>query len=173
MTAYSLTASRCIALLEALLQRHGPQGFGRVMQKLLAHCFRRQAYWVISNAVGVPDFVAVRPGRVQGYAVEVKTATGRKLLLKDRELKAVTMSDHYPVVAVLIFPDLDPRWLCLDAHALRSGALDTISLVRKSLVAVDFDLSKEFRAVLAEFHGAAMTSSYALDHALHQEVSKV
>jgi hypothetical protein len=173
MTTYFLSASRCIALLEALLEKHGPQGFGRIMQKLLAHCFRRQAYWVISNAVGVPDFVAVRPGKVQGYAVEVKTATGRKLHLKDRELKAVTMSDHYPVVAVLIFPDLEPRWLCMDAHSLRSGALDTMSLIRKPLVAIDFDLNKEFRAVLAEFHEAAMTSSYALDHALHREAPRV
>jgi hypothetical protein len=143
------------------------------MQKLLAHSFRRRAYWVISNAVGVPDFVAVRPGNMQGYAVEVKTATGRKLNLKDRELQAVTMSDHYPVVAVLLFPNLDPRWLCLDAHALRPGALDTMSLVRMLLVRIDFDLNGEFRAVLADFHEAAMTGSYALDHAIEKDTVPV
>jgi len=173
MTTYTPTSSRCIALLDALLEDHGPQGFGRVMQKLLAHCFRRHEYWVMNNPIGVPDFVAVRPGKVQGYAVEVKTATGRKLQLKERELKAVRMSDHYPVVAVLIFPDLNPRWLCIDAHGLQPGALDTRSLVRYQRVTIDFDLDSEFRAVLAEFHEAAMTSSYALDHALHSEAPTV
>lgn len=169
MSAYSLTSSRCIALLDSLLDQHGAQGFGRIMQKLLAHCFRREGYWVLSNAIGVPDFVAVRPGSTEGFAVEAKTATGGKLHLNDRELKGVTLSEHRPVVAVLLFPDLIPRWICLDAHALRAGDLSVPSLVRKPLVQLDFDLDDGFRSVLAEFHEAAMASSYVLNHVLLRE----
>jgi len=164
----SLSSNRCIALLDSLLELRGPQGFGRVMEKFVAHCFRREGYWVISNAIGVPDFVAVRPTKPRGFAVEVKTATGRKLQLMDRELKAVAMSEHEPVLAVLIFPDLNPRWLCVDANSLRSGAIDIIALHRKPQVLLDFDLNTEFRAVVAEFHEAAMTSTYSLDHALQR-----
>lgn len=169
MSVYSLTSTRCIALLDALLDEHGAQGFGRIMQKLLAHCFRREGYWVLSNAIGVPDFVAVRPGSTEGLAVEAKTATGGKLHLNDRELEGVNLAEHRPVVAVLLFPDLVPRWVCLDAHALRAGDLGLPSVVRKPRVALDFDLDHRFRAVLAEFHEAAMASSYVLDHALLRE----
>lgn len=163
-----VSAGRTIALLESLLAQVGAQSFGRVMQKLLAHTFRQRGYWVMSNAVGVPDFVAVRPGSTDGYAVEVKTAQGRALQLKERELKAVQMAEHTPIIAVLLFPDIDPRWLLLDARKLRVGSFDPIRLARVPSVSVGFAIDDEFKCTLAEFHDAAMTSSYALDRALQR-----
>src|SRR5579864_7361877 len=169
---YFLNSSRCIALLDGLLDSHDAQGFGRVMQKLLAHCFRQEGYLVLNNPIGVPDFVAVRPGRKTGFAVEAKTATGGRLHLNERELKAVVLSDHRPVVAVLLFPDLHPRWVCVDGRALGPGDLAVASVVRKPQVEIDFDLDRRFRSVLAEFHEAAMSSSYVLDRALLREESR-
>jgi hypothetical protein len=81
------------------------------------------------------------------------------------------VSEHKPVLAVLIFPDLHPRWLCVDARALQAGGIDTIALYRKPQVALDFDLDSEFRTVVAEFHEAAMMSTYSLDHALQRSTS--
>src|SRR5690242_16833514 len=101
------------------------------MQKLLAQCFRQEGYWVLSNAIGVPDFVAVRPGKRAGLAVEAKTTTSGKLRLNERELKAVKLSDHKPVVAALLFPDLAPRWICLDARLIEPGDVALSSLARK------------------------------------------
>jgi len=127
---------------------------------------------VLNNPIGVPDFVAVRPGRKTGFAVEAKTATGGRLHLNERELKAVVLSDHRPVVAVLLFPDLHPRWVCVDGRALGPGDLAVASVVRKPQVEIDFDLDRRFRSVLAEFHEAAMSSSYVLDRALLREESR-
>ncbi len=155
---------RCLALLTALHERHGPQVFGQQMQRLLAHTFRRAGYAVTSNAVGVPDFIASKGSLRVGYAVEAKTGT--TLVLSERELEGVRTSTHTAVVAVLVFPDHDPRWIFVDGRALDPGQHRVYRLMRKRAVRLDFDPNDLFARTLAELYESALDGARALELAI-------
>ncbi len=159
--------ARCLALLTALHERHGSQVFGQQMQRMLAQVFRRAGYTVTSNAVGVPDFVASRGTPPVGYAVEAKTGT--HVILSERELAGIRASAHTAVVAVLLFPDFDPRWLLLDGRRIAAGMHPGHRLQREPVVALDFDANAEFRRVLAAFHEAALEGSRVLETAFSND----
>lgn len=155
---------RCLALLTTLHERHGPQVFGQQMQRLLAHTFRRAGYHVTSNAVGVPDFVASKGSPPIGYAVEAKTGT--TLVLSQRELEGVRTTAHIAVVAVLIFPDHEPRWMFIDGRAIDAGQHRPYRLVRRPSVRLDFDANDLFARTLAHLYESALAGARALELAI-------
>ncbi|MBM4434132.1 MAG: hypothetical protein FJ028_03290 [Chloroflexi bacterium] len=144
-----------------LVDRHGSQVFGQQMQRMLAHAFRRAGFTVTSNAVGVPDFVASRGLPPLGYAVEAKTGT--RVNLTKRELEGVRGPAHTAVVAILLFPDFDPRWLFLDGSRIPPGMRSVRRLRVYPAVSLDFDANGAFRQVLSDFHEAALDGSVALE----------
>lgn len=155
---------RCLALLTALRERHGSQVFGQQMQRLLAHTFRRAGYVVTSNAVGVPDFIAFKGSPPVGYSVEVKT--GATLLISERELEGVRSSAHTALVAALLFPDSDPRWLFLDGRSLTAGVHPAYRLEGRPAVTLDFEANDLFMRTLAQLFDSTLEGSRALELAI-------
>lgn len=165
MPSFSIDPLRGLALLDELYAQHQSQGFGRVMQLLLALTFQDEGYSVVRNSVGVPDLVATKEDPRLGYALEVKTGE-RKISLSPRDIQGVVSTGHVPVVAVLIFPDPEPHWLFLDARSVEAGTYAKHQLIRKSRVQLEFDANVTFRSTLAAYHSSAMQGTSALSRAI-------
>jgi hypothetical protein len=145
--------ARTLVLLRRIHDQYGPQGFGRVCQTLLALTFKSVGFKVTKNPVGVPDILSRRANGVGGCALEVKTSEEKRIVLPERELRGLTDSGLTPALAVLSFPDIDPRWYIVDIVGLVPGAYDVTHLARRPLVDVGFDLNGVFRVVLGERMG--------------------
>jgi len=156
---------RSLALLDELYAQHQAQGFGRLMQLLLALTFQDEKYRIVRNSVGVPDLVATKDNPRLGYALEVKTGT-QKISLSPRDIQGVVSTGHVPVIAVLIFPDPLPRWLFVDARSIQPGTYAKHQLSRKPKVTLEFDANITFRSTLATYHQAAMQGASALAAAI-------
>jgi len=165
MPGFSIDPLRGLALLDELYAQHQSQGFGRVMQLLLALTFQDEGYRVVRNSVGVPDLVATKKDSRLGYALEVKTGE-RRISLSPRDIQGVVSTGHVPVVAVLIFPDPEPYWLFLDARSIEAGTYAKRQLIRKPKVPLVFDATAAFRKTLARYHFAAMQGTTALTQAI-------
>lgn len=163
---FSADPLRGLALLDELYARHQSQGFGRVMQLLLALTFQEAGYRVVRNAVGVPDLVAQKEHAWVGYALEVKTGQG-KISLSLRDIRGVISTGHVPVVAILIYPDPQPHWLFLDARSIQPGSYAKHQLARKAKAPLEFDANAAFRSALAVYHSTAMKGTSALSQAVH------
>jgi hypothetical protein len=162
----TLEPARCLALLNGLLDRHGPQVFGQVMQTLLAETFQRAGYSVSNNAVGVPDFTAVKGPPPTGFAIEAKTGSGSIVLLSDRDIEGVRSTGWAPVIALLCFPTPEPQWVLLSARHLVAGSYRTVRLLRHPQVVLDFDINRGFSETLSMFHSIAVQNPKALRQAL-------
>ncbi len=165
MPSPSVDPLRSLALLNELYARHQSQGFGRVMQLLLALTFQEAGYKVVRNSVGVPDLVATREEPPIGYALEVKTGE-RKIPLSPRDIQGVLSTGHIPVVAILVFPDPQPHWLFLDARNIAPGVYGKHQLARRPKVLLEFDANATFRSTLAAHHSTAMQGTSALSQAI-------
>jgi len=162
----TLDPARCLALLNELLDGHGPQVFGRVMQSLLAETFQRAGYSVSMNAVGVPDFTAVKRVPHSSFAIEAKTGSGSTVVLSDRDLEGVRSTGWVPVIALLLFPATEVGWVLLNASHLLAGSHRTLRLIRQPYVILDFDVNLGFHKTLSMFHSIAMEDPKALKQAL-------
>jgi hypothetical protein len=157
---------RSLALLNRLLDSHGPQVFGQIMQRLLAQTFKGAGYSISLNAVGVPDFIATKGFPPVGFAIEVKTGSGSTLLFSSRDLEGIRATGLAPVIAVLCFPAIEPQWVLLDARYLEPGTYRAVRLTRQPRAAPAFDVNSEFRQTLSLFHAAALANPQALKRAL-------
>lgn len=142
----SLPRSMAFARLDELYQSIGPQAFGSLMQRVLAGCFEGAGFEVISNPVGVPDLI-VRRRSEDPTAIEVKT--GNPVILSRRDLSGVTAALPRAAIAVLVFPDLDPRWVFVDAHTLMPGKWESWQLRAKPQVDIGFDHKQALRKCLS------------------------
>lgn len=121
--------------------------------------------------MGVPDLVATRAEGQRGFAFEVKTGEGA-ITLTQRDLDGVRSTGHRPVVAALLFPDPEPRWLLLDGEALTPGAHPKLRLARRPQVHLGFDLGAGFAVALAHYHPTALLGSEALDPVFFERSAK-
>jgi len=172
MPGSSVEPLRGLALLDELYTRHQSQGFGRVMQLLLALTFQEAGYKVVRNSVGVPDLVATKEEPSFGYALEVKTGE-RKIPLSTRDIQGVVSTGHIPIVAILVFPDPEPHWLFLDARNIVPGVYGKHELARKPKVVLEFDANAAFTSTLAAHHSTAMQGTSALSHAISSAKDRV
>lgn len=142
--------ARTLVLLRRIHDQYGPQGFGRICQTLLALTFKSAGFKVTKNPVGVPDILSHRGVGGGGFALEVKTSEEKHVVLPERELRGLTASGLTPTLAVLSFPDFDPRWYLIGIAGLAAGSYDVTRLARRPPVDVGFDVNSAFRAVLGE-----------------------
>lgn len=163
---------RVLALLDNLSRQFGPQTFGQLMQRMLAASFECAGYTVTLNAVGVPDFTATKQSPDTGFSVEVKTTAGGKVSLSQRDLDGVLNSGHTPVIAVLDYPSFDPRWLFLDARAIKPGAFEIFRLKRRPMATMDFDANLMFRSFLGQCPTSAMEGKERLEDAIQTVVRR-
>jgi hypothetical protein len=161
-----VSSARTLALLRRVHDRHGPQSFGRIGQTLLALSFQASGFKVTKNPVGVPDIRALHDNPARGFAVEVKTSEGGKIILQDRELKGITESALIPMVAALWFPHSDPRWLLVDGREVTAGTHEMIQLARRRPVDVGFDVNHVFRTLLADRIDTILANPQGLDDSL-------
>lgn len=143
--------NRTIYQLDLLHGRLSPQDFGRAMQQLLACAFEAAGFRVIENAVGVPDFTASREtanGVFQTFAFEVKTSDTARIVLTERDLDGIRIPGHTGVLAVLVFPARNPRWLLISEDALTARSWETRHLAQMQQVDVGFDLDEIFQRVI-------------------------
>jgi hypothetical protein len=150
--------NKAIYQLDLLYANLTPQEFGRVMQQILACCFEAADYHLVENAVGVPDFVATSQGTEIScvtFAVEVKTTDKPKISITQRDLDGIRTPGVSGVLAVLIFPSRNPRWMLLSEDDIAPGALEIRSLERKVPVDVGFDLSSVFRQAASQIEAVS------------------
>lgn len=165
MPESSVDPLRGLALLDEIYTRHQSQGFGRVIELILALMFQSKEYKVIRNSIGVPDLIATKEDTRAGYAIEVKTGE-RKISLSPRDIQGVISTGHVPIIAVLIFPDPQPHWLFVDARSIEPGTFMKHQLARKPKVTFEFDADAAFRTTLAAYHSIAMQGTTALSRAM-------
>lgn len=122
------------------------------MQQVLACAFEAATFHVIENAVGVPDFTATSPlidGDCKTIAVEVKTTDKSKVVLTQRDLDGILNPGQVGVLAVLVFPAMNPGWLLISANDITAHSWEMRHLMMKEKVDVGFDVDEMFRRVTA------------------------
>jgi hypothetical protein len=144
--------NRTIYQLDSLYKHLSPQEFGRVMQQVLACGFEAAGFHVVENAVGVPDFTATSPmtdGLCETIAVEVKTSDKSKISLTQRDLDGIRTPGQTGVLAVLVFPAMNPGWLLIPAASVSPRLWDIRHLGMKHRVDVGFDVDDMFHRITA------------------------
>ena len=144
--------NRTIYQLDSLYKNLSPQEFGRVMQQVLACGFEATGFHVVENAVGVPDFTAISSitdGKCQTIAVEVKTSDKSRISLTQRDLEGIRTPGQTGVLAVLMFPAMNPGWLLIPAESISPRSWEIRHLGMKPQVDVGFDVNTMFHRVIA------------------------
>jgi Holliday junction resolvase len=118
---------------------------------------------VTKNPIGVPDILATRDNPPVGFAVEAKTSEDGRVSLQERELQGLLHTGLMPTIAILVFPDPEPRWFFVDARAVMPATYEAIRLARLRQVQLGFDANLIFRAIVAERTEAAMERPETLD----------
>jgi hypothetical protein len=139
--------NRTIHQLDVLRGKLTAQEFGRAMQQLLACAFEAAGFDVVENAVGVPDFTATPPrpaGNVGQIAVEVKTSDKPEISLTRRDLHGIRTLGQTGMLAVLVFPDLSPRWALVPANSVSARTWKMRHLLAMEQVDVGFDVNDIF-----------------------------
>jgi hypothetical protein len=122
------------------------------MQQVLACCFEAAGFRVVENAVGVPDFIAtsrISDGDCQTIAVEVKTSDKSKISLTQRDLDGIRTPGQTGVLAVLVFPAMNPGWLLISADSISPRSWEIRQLGMKRQVDVGFDVDDMFHRATA------------------------
>jgi hypothetical protein len=159
-------SARTLVLFRRIHDQYGPQGFGRICQTLLALTFKVEKFRVTKNPIGVPDILSRREEGEGGFALEVKTSEERQVLLPEREIEGLTSSGLTPTLAVLSFPEIDPRWYLVGIVGLTPGVHDVARLSRRPPIDVGFDVNRTFRAVLGERLDLVMNNLEELERLL-------
>lgn len=169
--------NRTIYQLDSLYRTLSPQEFGRVMQQVLACSFEAAGFHVIENTVGVPDFTATSPmmnGQSHTIAVEVKTTDKSKIVLTQRDLDGILNPGQTGLLAVLVFPAMNPGWLLIPAESVSSRSWELRHLAMQPQVDVGFDLNMMFQRITGSLDVAYVSTGAELDgwiksqrHAFH------
>jgi hypothetical protein len=136
------------------------------MQQVLACGFEAADFHVVENAVGVPDFTATSPmidGDCQTFAVEVKTTDKAKIAPTQRDLDGIRTPGQIGVLAVLMFPSMNPGWLLIPANSISTRSWEIRHLMMKRKVDVGFDVDDMFHRVVAGFETNLATGGSDLE----------
>ena len=160
-----MTSYRIYHLLERLLQKHGPSEFGRICQILLGLTLKEMGFKIcLFQLAGRPDIVVLREN--EGYALEVKAQTGNEVIIKEEDLKGVVDSGYQPILAILSYPEIETKWLTLDARSLRAGKFNKISLERHSIKTLEENINQKFLDVVEEYYENALAGGSNLRNIL-------
>ena len=122
------------------------------MQQVLACSFEAADFHVVENAIGVPDFTATSPiinGSCETIAVEVKTTDKSKITLTQRDLDGISTPGQTGVLAVLIFPAMNPGWLLIPESSISPRSWGMRQLGMKRQVDVGFDVNEMFYRIMS------------------------
>ena len=158
--------NRTIYQLDSLYKNLSPQEFGRVMQQILACGFEAAGFHVVENAVGVPDFTAASPmsdGHCETIAVEVKTSDKPKIPLTQRDLDGIRTPGQTGVLAVLMFPSMNPGWLLIPSDSVTPRSWEIRRLGMKPRVDVGFDVDDMFHRITAGLEASLVTGGSELE----------
>lgn len=147
--------------LKRLEEKYGPRGFGRVCQVLLGLTFKELNFIVsLFQQVGRPDIIAIRGH--DKYAIEVKTAIADMITIKEKDLNGIKSSGHYPVLAVLLYPSAEPKWLMVDAKKMHEGRFYKVELEQYSIKFLGKEINITFPIVVKKYYEIAENSISAL-----------
>jgi len=152
-------------LLEELLEKHGATEFGRVCQLLLGLTLKELGFKVpYCQLSGRPDIVAMKG--VKGYRLEAKAYTGFEVTITSKDLEGVNDdSGHQPIIAVLSFPEVESRWMMLDARHLHPGRFGKTFLEHLSIKPLEREVNKRFSSVVEKYYSEAINGSRSLKRA--------
>ncbi|MDG7038324.1 MAG: hypothetical protein JRN37_04075 [Nitrososphaerota archaeon] len=137
------------ARLNRILENNGPSEFGRISQILLAFAFVRTGYKVSNMQLsGRPDMVVEKDGKF--FNIEAKTSSGSQITLKKEDIESVKKLSGVPIISILTFPDIDSRWLFIDAKKLYPGKIDKSYLVQFSVNFMETDINSIFSIIVKE-----------------------
>lgn len=162
---------RTYVLLEEIFKKHSLSNFGRICQVLLGLTFKDMGFDVpLCQLTGRPDIRATRGS--EGYDVEVKAQTGCDAIIKENDIGGVIDSGHKAVIAILTFPDVETKWLMLDAEHLHAGKYNKISLERYSLESLETEVNETFLKTLERCHKYALVGAGCLKRLLVKKYKK-
>lgn len=114
--------------LKALLDKHGPQEFGRICQAILERILEEDlGYQIRIRKVERPDIQAVRDDTKLN--IEVKAQDKPEFSITQRDLDGVFTAvdrESIPIIAVLDV-SLNPEWMFLDAENLHPGTYKKVA----------------------------------------------
>ena len=145
------------AKLERMLENNGPSEFGRISQILLAFAFVRAGYRVSNMQLsGRPDMVVEKDGKF--FNIEAKTSSGSQITLKEIDIESVKKLNGVPIISILTFPDIDFKWLFIDAKKLYPGKIDKTYVVQFSFNFMEDDINSIFPIIVKEEYADNITS---------------
>jgi len=139
------------ALLDEVLSLYGASEFGRINQIMLGFSFIGAGYKVTTmQLTGRPDIVA--KNEVATYDVEVKTSSKSSILLKTDDLTGVSGHDSVALIAVLTYPDVNLRWLMVNAAKIfRPGVHQKTALEVYSIANLEQSMTNQFLLELEKY----------------------
>lgn len=151
--------NRVIGQLDLLQDGVSAQEFGRTLQRLLGLAFELAGCSVTENPVGVPD---LQVETATGLCLAIEVKTGNPVTISRRDLDGVQGHGQKGALAVLVFPDVHPRWCLADAATLSPGRFAVRQLLRAPQIDTGVDVQTAFLAVVDSVPSEALPSRTAL-----------
>lgn len=158
---------RIFDLLEKLEKNFGASEFGRICQVFLAISLKKAGYKVRSQLVARPDITARKNSEI--YIIEAKAPVQEKVTIKKEDLEGIKDLGGKPVFAILLYPEVEPKWIILDAEKLHPGRFQKRYLkeISVGIESLEQEINKIFIEIVEEYYDYAVKGgSESLVHIL-------
>jgi len=147
--------------LKDLETKHGRSEFGRVCQILLGITLKKLGFKIpIFQLSGRPDIRAVK--RPEDYVIEVKATVSKEVTIKEDDLKGVGNQRGIPILAILLYPDPDSKWILVKTESISCGRIYKNSLCKYSVKALENKINKPFLSILEKYYDYAMEGTSSI-----------
>jgi len=147
--------------LKDLETKHGPSEFGRVCQILLGITLKKLGFETpIFQLAGRPDIRAVK--KSEDYVIEVKATVDRKVTIKEEDLEGIRKQKGIPILAILLYPEPESKWIILKAQLVSCGEIYKTSLHKYSIKPLENKINKTFLSILEKYYEYAMEGTSSI-----------
>lgn len=160
---------RTRVLLDEILKIHGSRTFGSICQLLLGLTFVDLGFRVLEcRLTGRPDLIVQKD--VENYAIEVKASVVTEVVIKQEDIDGVVGTEHKAILAILSYPEVETKWIIIDARLVHAGRLNKISLEKYSLNQIESAVSNAFPSTLQKYYETAKKGVRALKVELDKNI---
>jgi len=161
MSKFSGEYYRIFTLLDELEKKHGASEFGRICQIYLGITFKELGFQVpICQLSGRPD-VRVEKNK-ERYEIEIKAPISNEISLKSDDLRGVKVHGYIHVIAVLLYPEPEPKWIAVNADKVKAGRYPKSYLFLYSIKPLERKINKVFPTVVKKYYYNALVGTSSL-----------